>query len=161
MTDLIEQIVADWLGQRGFFVIPNIHIGVREVDLLAIKIQEGRVVKCVHVECQVSEHPISYLGCKSAKKKNDRQVEKCVKSYIKNKFLHPKVIKTLKNLTGCKCDHWMIVGNFKGSKTKTYLRKYDVKVYSIREVVKELKDAKSGLTGGGKRFQQLMRLTTS
>ena len=140
-------------------MIPNIRVGVREIDIAAIRLQKGRVVNAIHVECQVSEKPITYLGYTSAKKRSNREIAKGVSRYVEKKFRHQKVVQTLKLLLGTDYEYWMIVGNFKGARTEFFLKKHKIRVYNIREVTQELIESKSILTGGGKRFQQLMKLT--
>jgi Holliday junction resolvase-like predicted endonuclease len=58
---LAEEIVEEWLNRQGYFTIRGIKLGVHEIDLLAVKPNEG-VVECRHIEVQASMRPVSFIS---------------------------------------------------------------------------------------------------
>jgi len=56
MSILAEEIVEEWLNRQGFFTIRGIKIGVQEIDLLALRINENNI-ECRHIEVTASITP--------------------------------------------------------------------------------------------------------
>jgi hypothetical protein len=101
MALLAEQLVDEWLNRKGFFTLQGIKKGVHEIDLLGIRMIDGRL-EGWHVEVQVSFRPVSYisrlskeqqkeLGAKSATSaimRGPQIVEPSIDEWVEKKFKH-------------------------------------------------------------------------
>jgi hypothetical protein len=61
MALLAEEIVEEWLNRQGFFTIRGIKVGVEEIDILAMRLDDEGKPICRHIEVQASINPVSYL----------------------------------------------------------------------------------------------------
>lgn len=61
MALLAESLVEEWLNRKGFFTIRGVKHGRDEMDLLAVRRQNGDIVGW-HVEVTVSFRPIGYIA---------------------------------------------------------------------------------------------------
>lgn len=98
MALLAEEIVEEWLNRRGYFTIRGIKLGVHEIDILAVKLDNDGVV-CKHIEVQASMRPVSYISAvpkaiqnatgrapMSAKERSKEELQLSVKEWIDKKF---------------------------------------------------------------------------
>ena len=159
--DLIENIVANWFNSQGYFVIQNLKIGVNEVDILAVKLDEGKkVIDVLQVEVQCSSNPIGYIGgSSSAKKRSSLQIAKGVKSYIDKKWNNKKIKSRVEKLIGKNYRKLFICGNLKDETTVEFFKKNDVDVIRVWDIFKEI-EKNEGMykTGEGNRYHQLLHL---
>jgi hypothetical protein len=106
MALLGESLVEEWLNREGFFTIRGVKHGVDEMDLLAIKPQDGGRVIGWHVEVQISFRPIGYIAKltreilgdskrspSSAIERTPEQVESCARQWVQNKFRESKKVR--------------------------------------------------------------------
>ena len=165
MTDIFEEIVSHWLFSQGYFVINNLKVGVNEIDILAVKIEKGMVVKKLHIEVQCSSNPIGYIGGNSsAKIRSKKEIEQGVNGYVHKKFYSPKIKKVVESLLGDNYDKWFICGVLKDGTTIEIFKKHQIKVKRIWEIIDEFKKAKIGDnkfcgTAQGNRYNQFLLLS--
>lgn len=111
MAIFAETLVEEWLNRKGFFTIRGAKGGLLEMDLLAVRHREGEEPEAVHYEVQASTGPISWMtrwtpelqkelniGPNNARKRNQRQMEDCVNSWISKKFKDARVEEVRKRL---------------------------------------------------------------
>ncbi|MEC8567584.1 MAG: hypothetical protein VXY56_04740 [Pseudomonadota bacterium] len=112
MALLAEQIVEEWLRRDGFFTIRGLKLGIQEIDLLAIKVNQNKSIEAKHVEVQVSNKPVTYIsgiskalrekhggvGARSAKYRNLDLLKLTVKDWIDKKYNHPDKVKVRNKL---------------------------------------------------------------
>ena len=100
MTDIIEEVVSNWLFSKGYFVINNLKIGVNEIDLLVVKVKDGIISEKIHVEVQCSSNPIGYIGgSSSARTRSESELKKGVAEYVEKKFSQKKIKSLLMTMT--------------------------------------------------------------
>ncbi len=160
--DIIEDIVSDWLNSKGYFVIKNLKVGVNEVDILAVKLNNRQNVdNAIHVEVQCSSNPIGYIGgSSSAKKRNVLEIESGVKNYIDKKFNSEKIRNVVRELVGNKYEKIFVHGKLKEeAETIKAFEKNGIKVVRVQQIFKEIKINEGGYkTGEGNRYHQLLHL---
>ena len=61
MALIAEEVVEEWLNQQGYFTIRGIKLGVQEMDILAIKLND-EAADLRHYEVQASVNPVSYIS---------------------------------------------------------------------------------------------------
>jgi len=79
-----REIITWWLNKSGFFTINSIKVGKnREIDFIAIKVNDGTVEKVLHVEsaCSVGSMD-SVKAAKYTERFNDKNVVKKVKEIV-------------------------------------------------------------------------------
>lgn len=163
MADLFENIVKGWLISQGCFVIQDLKVGRKDIDILAVKIEGGKVIKGVHVEVQCSSEPIGYLGVnKDAGKKDENQIENSIKEYVTKKYLDPAIQQKIKSLVGQGYDKMLVCGNLKDEdKQIMALEANGVKVRKIKDILNELQsfeNKESLITADTYRFQQMLKM---
>jgi len=57
MALIAEEVVEEWLNQRGYFTIRGIKLGCDDMDILAVRIKDGEP-DLRHYEVQASVKPI-------------------------------------------------------------------------------------------------------
>lgn len=130
-----EELVARWLGAKGYFVMRSVKYGRKEVDILAIKLASDKktVDEKAHVEVQVSSRP---FGQRYTESEYGEQAE----GYVKYKFggLSPRV----RELLGEGYTRWLVIGKLAGGKNEedakfARWRELGVSVFRFDDVVKE------------------------
>lgn len=166
--DPAEEIVNIWLQQQNFFVKYGIKAGRgKEIDFLAIDINNRRV----HIEVHASVFPVGALRPWGPAKYGKLPLEERVKHYFNDKFVGATVEGTgeLKNrciqntvakILGSKnYDRWLVLGvlhkNDPEDKLKQEFEKHNVKVYLIRDILRETKFKGTAKNHTG-RFIQLL-----
>lgn len=83
--DAERNIISWWLNKKGFFTINSVKVARnREIDFIAIKIEEGKVQKIIHVESSCSVSSMDTLKpSKYAERFTDKAVIKTVRDTIK------------------------------------------------------------------------------
>jgi Holliday junction resolvase-like predicted endonuclease len=163
MVDLFETIVTGWLTSQGYFVIQNLKVGAREIDILAIKVKNGKTVKGIHVEVQCSSEPVGYLGPdRKAGKKNRVEIEQSVKEYIKKKYEEPSIREKAESLLGKGYEKQLVYGRLKNEDIQVaVLKASGIIAMSISDILSKLRNVEgkeSLLTTDSYRFQQLLKL---
>src|SRR3989344_4665719 len=159
--DIIENIVANWFNSKGYFLIKNLKVGVNEIDILAVKLNNNQKVDdSIHIEVQCSSNPIGYIGgSSSAKKRNASGIESGVAAYIDKKFNNKKIKNVIERLIGNKYRKMFICGKLKDESTIKYFKKNGIKVMRVWQIFKEIKANKGECkTSEGNRYHQLLHL---
>ncbi|MBI2049856.1 MAG: hypothetical protein HYT35_00135 [Candidatus Staskawiczbacteria bacterium] len=159
--DIIENIVANWFNSKGYFLIKNLKIGVNEIDILAVKLNnDQKVGDAIHIEIQCSSNPIGYIGgSSSAKRRNVSEIKLGVASYIDRKFNNKKIRNVIERLIGNKYRKMFICGKLKYENTIKYFEKDGIEVMRVWQIFKETKTNKGKYkTGEGNRYHQLLYL---
>lgn len=165
MTDIIEEVVSNWLFSKGYFVINNLKIGVNEIDLLAVKVKDGSMTEKIHIEIQCSSNPVGYIGgSSSAKVRSENELKKGVSEYVQKKFLQRKVIKVVESYFGKGYEKWFICGVLKDECTIDAFKKHNIRVMRIWEILEEYREMSKNKkdyigTAQGNRYQQLFLLS--
>jgi len=165
MTDIIEEVVSNWLVSKGYFVVNNLKIGVNEIDILAIMVKNGNVSEKIHVEVQCSSNPIGYLGgSSSAKKRTEDELKKGVAEYVEKKYLQKKIKSVIESYFGKEYEKWFICGVLKNEDTVDEFKKYKIQVKRIWDIIEEYKAMFKNKkmfhgTAQGNRYHQLFLLS--
>lgn len=149
MSRLAEEIVEEWLNQKGYFTIRGIRLGVDEIDLLAIKPRPDGSIDCRHIEVQVSFRPISYISPvpkqvrkatgrspNSAKRSRD-ELKDGVEEWIQKKFLKPKKLQLLKSIAPGPWARELVVHSVKLEEELEMIRCHGIKVLHLSQIIKE------------------------
>lgn len=136
--DAAEEIVAGCFQSMDYFVISGVRIGVKEVDLLAIKLNAaGHVAERIHVEVQVSANPVGVLRTKAGLGKTGHDPRKSAREYVCKKFLDPKVQRRVKAIfSGHPYSKVLVHGKINRPEQLNEIEKMDVKCIPIGEMVK-------------------------
>lgn len=164
MADLFEDIITGWLTSKGYFVIQGLKAGRKELDILAIKVRNGKIENSIHAEVQCSSDPMAYLD-RDPGRKNQRQIDETVKDYIKKKYDDQSVRQTAEFFLGKKYEKMFIYGRLKDEPMQIKSFKANgIVVKRMSEILNELlafkKDKKgdSFATTDSNRFQQVLKL---
>ncbi len=159
MADLFENIVTGWLNSQGYFVIQGLKVGSRELDILAIKVVNGKITNSKHVEVTCSSEPIGYLGTdKVAGKKESEQIEKSVKEYVKKKYKEPSIKEKAESLLGKEYDRLLVYGCLKDKEIQLKaLKENGIIAIPISDIMSKLRNIET-ITTDIRRFQQLLKL---
>lgn len=175
MALLAEELVEEWLRRQGFFTIRGIHLGVHEIDLLALRPMPGGGLEARHVEVQAGVNPVSYLtpltkGLQKDKgKKSGSQIERtegelaaCVADWIEKKFHLDRKAKLRAILApGALWSQELVVHMTKHPEEVAEIEKH-VTVRRLSQVMKELRDSEGPILGAaGTDFVQLAGLGAS
>ena len=155
--DIIENIVNSWLNSKSYFTIQNLKLGVKEIDILAIKLGDDLKAKeAIHVEVSCSSHPVGYMGgSSSAKKRTSKEIEVGVKEYIEKKFNHKRIKPVVEKLIGKNYKKWFICGVMRDETTIDYFKKNGIEVFRIWDIFKEIKENQDKFKAGARYYQLL------
>ncbi len=164
MADLFEDIITGWLTSKGYFVIQGLKAGRKELDILAVKVRNGKIEDGVHVEVQCSSDPMAYLD-RDPGKKDQKQINETVKDYIKKKYYESPVKQKAEFFLGKKYEKWFIYGRLKDEPMQVKSFKANgIVVKRMGEILNELlaikksKNKESFTTADSNRFQQMLKL---
>ena len=164
MSDLLSELVSEWLCTKGYFVIKGLKIGNNEVDVLAIRTDGKKIADAAHYEIQASTTPIGYLGTKSAKRMSAEAIRQSVRGYIAKKYFNPRVTKAISRLIGTTYRRYLVSGNRKDRVEVLALEEQGIRVIPISQVLREIRvlkrEKRSGAwqTSGAHRYYQLLEL---
>lgn len=166
-----EAVVEEWLNRQGFFTIRGIKLGVQEIDILAVKLNQDGTHDCRHIEVQISTNPISYISnvpkkaqtastkANSAKKRTISELRQGVSEWIEKKFDHPDK-KVLKNKL-C-AEGWtreLVVHKVRHQEELELLSEAGINVIGFETILGELKQTLGPVAGAsGKEVLELMML---
>lgn len=164
MADLFEDIITGWLASQGYFAVQGLKSGRKELDILAVKVRNGKIENRIHVEVQCSSDPMAYLD-RDPGKKNQQQIDESVKDYINKKYDDLPVKEKAEFFLGKKYERMFIYGRLKDEHMQLKSFKANgVEVKSMGKILKELleikknKDNTSFITSESNRFQQVLKL---
>lgn len=162
MALLAEQIVEEWLNRQGYFTIRGIKMGVQEIDLLAVKPQEGGKSDCRHIEVQASMRPVSYISrvpkenqkagraANSAKRSADELVQG-VAEWVEKKFHRPEKKLLMRTLWRGDWSSELVVNVVKSDEELNLIASHGVKILRLTEIIESLASNKFvvACAGGG------------
>ncbi len=173
MALLAEEIVEEWLNRMGYFTIRGIKVGVHEIDLLAIKVDAGKVVESRHIEVQASINPISYISRvpkaiqkkegrsgTSKKKRSKDELTLGIKEWIHKKFDHKDKVKLKKKLFDGEWTRELVVHNVAHLEELEILNSQNIEITTLLKVVRELQNSDCGMIqkAAGADFVDLIHL---
>jgi hypothetical protein len=164
---LAEVIVEEWLNRNGYFTIRGVKIGMHEIDILAVKLENGRPTDLRHIECQVSFKPISWItpatpemqraGWKaySPKPRQNDVIEKCVSGWIDKKFSSSEKHNLRQRLCPGDWSRELVLGKAKYQSEVEELQNQGVRVIKFEDILRSLitKDALISRASGGDIFE--------
>jgi len=150
MTLLAEEVVEEWLNRQGYFTIRGIKLGVHEIDLLAVRIEDRDLI-CRHFEVHASIRPVSYL-CplpksiqratgrppKSAKQRTVDELTLSVKEWVKKKYLLEKKHSLRSGLYPGEWSFELVVHNLRHPEELEHIAKEGVRVHHLSDIINDL-----------------------
>ena len=158
MALLDEEIVEYWLNNKGFFCMRGVKTGLGEIDFLAIK-PDKKNLECWQVECQVSFRPIGYIGGgPSAKKRNEKDVEKGVEEYIEKKFTSQKKIEKRESIiSNAKWKYVLVCAEARYKVELDHFKNKEITVYRYKDILKELEESFSQVNSTAGNIIEILR----
>ena len=172
MALIAEEIVEEWLNQQGFFTFRGIKVGVNEMDILAIRHDEGGVERR-HYEVHASINPVSYVSAvpkaiqkaegraaNSAKTRTADELEAGVREWIQKKFMDPKKAALRQQLSVGDWSHHFVLNRFRHQEEIEVFKRSHVEIIYLKEILADLK-AGGKFTASGKDLIDLMLMDRS
>ena len=158
MALLDEEIVEYWLNNKGFFCMRGVKTGLGEIDFLAIR-PDKKNLECWQVECQVSFRPIGYIGGgPSAKKRNEKDVEKGVEEYIVKKFTSQKKIEKRESIiSNAKWKYVLVCAEARHKVELDHFKNKGITVYRYKDILKELEESVSQVNSTAGNILEILR----
>ena len=158
MALLDEEIVEYWLNNKGFFCMRGVKTGLGEIDFLAIR-PDKKNLECWQVECQVSFRPIGYIGGgPSAKKRNEKDVEKGVEEYIEKKFTSQKKIEKRESIiSNAKWKYVLVCAEARHKVELDHFKNKGITVYRYKDILKELEESVSQVNSTAGNILEILR----
>jgi hypothetical protein len=154
MALLAEEIVEEWLNRQGYFTIRGIKIGVHEIDLLALRVNE-QGVECRHIEVQASVHPISYLtrvpktiqistgrSATSSKIRDIEELKIGVQEWIDKKYRLKSKSQLRNKLYPSDWSFELVVHEIKHPEELVLLQEAGIRIHHLKDIVNELANTK-------------------
>ncbi len=137
--EVSEDLVSLAYQSLGYFVIEGRKVGVREIDLLAVRLGvDGDVCERLHIEVQIGVSPIGVLRGQARLGTSNREPVKSVKDWMKKKFGEKSVKRHVKGaFCGKTYKRVFVHGRLKDSSQLAALRKAGIECVSVRELVQE------------------------
>ena len=155
MSILAEEIVEEWLNRQGFFTIRGIKIGVQEIDLLALRINENNI-ECRHIEVTASITPMSYISNvpleiqkttgRASNSRYHRTTEELrvgINEWIGKKFNHPRKINLRQKLYPGNWSYELVVNKVFCPEELDLFREAGIKILRLRDILSDLKNKKT------------------
>jgi len=155
MALLAEEIVEEWLNRNGYFTIRGIKLGVHEIDLLAIAVNEHSI-DARHIEVQASVRPVSYLcplpkniqketGRKpmSMKQRTPKELADGVTEWVNKKYYHEVKERMRKSLFQGEWKYELVVHNIKFPEELELIEQHNIKVHRLDDIVMNLAEGKT------------------
>lgn len=149
MSLLAEVIVEEWLNRQGYFTIRGIHLGVDEMDLLAIKPTKNGI-ECRHIEVQASMRPVSYI-CRvpkevqsttgkaaNSQKRSEDELIQGTKEWVDMKFEKPRKRKLLASLAPGPWSRELVIHRVRSEAEVDLIRGYGVQILRLSEIIDEI-----------------------
>ena len=152
MSLLAEEIVEEWLNRQGFFTIRGAKAGVREVDILAMKI-EGKNLDLRHYEVQVSTNPIGYIsrvprrvqeqegrGATSARIRSTEELTQGVKEWIEKKYQHQEKVNLRNRLAKGSWSFYLVANKVKSEEELEIISKQNISVIRLQKILDDMQE---------------------
>jgi len=149
MSLLAEVIVDEWLNRHGYFTIRGIHLGVDEMDLLAIK-PTATGIECRHIEVQASMRPVSYIcrvpkevqrttgKAENSQKRSEDELIQGTKEWVEKKFEKPLKLKLLASLAPGPWSRELVVHRVRSEAEVDLIRDCGVQILRLSEIIDEI-----------------------
>ena len=169
MALLAEELVEEWLNRQGYFTIRGIKLGVHEIDLLAVKQQDG-AVECRHVEVTASMRPVSYISrvpvaaqkqgrAANSAKRTKQELIDGVSEWVEKKFHHPKKLALMKRLWNGTWSSELVINNVKSEEEVALIAQHGIKIIRRQSLLATLAHP-DGYTASGTDFVDLIHMGT-
>jgi len=152
MALLAEEIVEEWLNRQGYFTIRGVKLGVHEMDILAIKLNDDGTHDCRHIEVQASLNPISYItrvpkdvqketgrSASSAKRREDDELIRGVQEWIEKKFLLSAKKQLRDSLCAEKWSYELVVHRVRHPEELDAFARQNIVVLGLDNIIKALR----------------------
>lgn len=173
MALLAEELVEEWLNRQGYFTIRGIKVGVDEIDILALKMNEHGASECRHFEVQASMRPISYISRipkshlkegqspTSAATREDALLHAGVKEWVHKKFHKDKKVKLLSKLFPATWTKELVINNVKSHREIELIQGEGIRVHALTDVVNDLNSNDYMITSAvGADFADLIKMAS-
>ena len=150
MALLAEEIVEEWLNRQGYFTIRGVKLGVHEIDLLALRIDEHDV-ECRHVEVTASIRPMSYITDvpkaiqkttgrtpKNPKKRTTEELRVGIQEWVDKKFNLKSKSLLRKQLYPGDWSFELVVHKIRHPEELELLQEAGIRVHHLSDIVVEL-----------------------
>ena len=167
MALVAEEVVEEWLNQQGFLTIRGLKLGVKEMDILALRQGEGGVERR-HYEVQASSNPMSYISdvpkaiqraegraANSAKTRISDELEVGVDEWIQKKFRDPKKEELRQELSAGVWTHHFVLYKVRHQEELGVFERSHVEIIYLKDILAVLK-AGGKFTASGKDLIDLM-----
>ena len=146
MALLAEEVVEEWLNRQGYFTIRGIKLGVHEIDILAVKPQDGGGVECRHIEVQASMRPVSYISrvpkrlqkngraANSARKRPREELMEGVAEWVETKFRRSGKPNLMKTLWDGDWSSELVLNAVKSQEEVQLIRDKGIKVFWLKDI---------------------------
>lgn len=149
MALLAEEIVEEWLNRQGYFTIRGIKIGVREIDMLAVRFKDDDKPDCRHIEVQASMRPVSYISripkqlqktgrAPNTIKRSESELEKGVQEWVDAKFRHKDKNILIKKLCNASWSSELVLNNVKSQDEVGLIQRHGIKIIWLKDIIKSL-----------------------
>lgn len=169
MALLAEELVEEWLNRQGFFTIRGIRLGVDEIDLLAVKLEQNDV-QYRHIEVQASMRPVSYISKvpkrlqkqgrapNSAKRTREELVEG-VAEWVNTKFRKANKLELMTSLAEGEWSSELVINNVKDESEVKLIESHGIKILRLRDIVSDLRNSKHLIkSASGSDFVDLIQM---
>jgi hypothetical protein len=171
MSLLAEELVEEWLNRNGFFSIRGVKLGVQEIDLLAIGLVGGDLVRR-HIEVSVSVRPISYLtglpkdtqkatgrGPANPRRRTSEEVRVGVGEWVEKKYNLPRKKQLLQMLAPGDWTNELVVHKVKFPEELEVIRSHGIVIHQLSDIVASIRDGESVILGAsGSDLVELVQL---
>lgn len=152
MSFLAETVVEEWLNRQGYFTIRGIHLGVDEVDLLAIRPNADGTLQCRHIEVQASMRPVSYISrvpkevqratgrTANSVKRNEAELAVGVQEWVDKKFRNERKNQLRERLAPGPWTWALVIHMVKSQEEVNLIRNSSVEVLHLADIVRDLQN---------------------
>jgi hypothetical protein len=154
MALLAEEIVEEWLNRQGYFTIRGVKIGVHEIDLLALRIDE-QGVKCRHIEVTASIRPVSYITDvpkaiqketgrkpKSTKRRTSEELRVGIQEWVDKKFNLNSKSQLREQLYPGDWSYELVVHKIRHPEELELIQEAGIRIHHLRGIVNDLVNKK-------------------
>lgn len=139
MALLDEEIIEEWLISKGYFTIRGLKVGIREIDLLAIK-NNGEKTEYLHVEAQISFNPVGYaFGNANAAQRTELELKEGAQEYFEKKFTNAPIIQKRNSvMPNVNWEYFFVHAVLREPTETKYLEQLGVKIISYADILNDL-----------------------
>ncbi len=137
--EIAQTLVKAAYQSLGYFIIEGIKVGLKEIDLLAIKPEKGNVVaERLHVEVQIGVSPIGPLRERGALGKAMKDPMSAAKAYINKKYNDIKIVAKIKEYYGNnEYQKVLVFGQLKKPEQLEVFHKMGIRAISVSDLIKD------------------------